>query len=245
MREHLIEIPLANIIKAPWNYKEDDEEKMLSLIENIKEDGQLENVIVRELGEGEYKVVNGVETGTGLYEMVNGNHRHDGFSRCEYRSILCYNLGGVSLEKAKLIAVKTNETKFGTNTLLLARVVGDILGKYDFDYVEKQMPYSAAELSGFGDLLNMNWEAFAGEITLEQITDDQKITYYVVSPKGYERIKRIAEEEDTKPTTTVAVRTQITITLDHGIFAVFLEKFKMSRDNRYSTEALIEYLKSE
>ena len=57
-----IEIPTDKLVKADWNYKTEDQEKQEKLKENIKRNGQIENIIIRELE-------------TGFFEVVNGNHR--------------------------------------------------------------------------------------------------------------------------------------------------------------------------
>ena len=57
-----IEVPIDKLVKADWNYKTEDDKKQEKLKENIKRNGQIENILIRELD-------------TGYYEVVNGNHR--------------------------------------------------------------------------------------------------------------------------------------------------------------------------
>ena len=57
-------IDISKCVKASWNYKEDNQELLDKLIENIKRIGQVENIQVRLLE-------------TGFYEVINGNHRLD------------------------------------------------------------------------------------------------------------------------------------------------------------------------
>ncbi|GAB1371190.1 hypothetical protein MASR1M45_12520 [Candidatus Kapaibacterium sp.] len=56
--------PREILIKASWNYKEEDEFTTNKLVNNMKKNGQIENIHVRKLQ-------------TGYYEVVNGNHRLD------------------------------------------------------------------------------------------------------------------------------------------------------------------------
>jgi ParB-like chromosome segregation protein Spo0J len=58
-----VDIPLDLLVPADWNYKTDDEYRQEKLKNNIKRNGQVENIIVRLLS-------------TGFYEIVNGNHRY-------------------------------------------------------------------------------------------------------------------------------------------------------------------------
>ena len=63
---------VSKLIKADWNYKTDDEKKLKDLQENFKRNGQVENIIVRELSKGKY-------------EVVNGNHRLDALKNLKFQ----------------------------------------------------------------------------------------------------------------------------------------------------------------
>jgi hypothetical protein len=58
--------PRDILIKADWNYKEEDEFISDKLVNNMKRNGQIENIHVRKLN-------------TGFYEVINGNHRLDAY----------------------------------------------------------------------------------------------------------------------------------------------------------------------
>lgn len=66
----VIEIPVNKLKKADWNYKKDDEILLNKLINNIKKNGQIENLIVRELPDG-------------YFEVINGNHGIGGYNKLE------------------------------------------------------------------------------------------------------------------------------------------------------------------
>lgn len=138
-----VTIPINQLIEADWNYKNDDPEKEIKLLENIKRNGQLENIIVRELE-------------TGFYEVVNGNHRLRVFNQLQYDSIFCFNLGVISVAAAERIAIETNETKFQTDTVRMAQVLNEIIQEYGIEDVEATMPFNHAELEAFQKLLDFN-----------------------------------------------------------------------------------------
>ena len=52
-----IDISIDKLIKADWNYKTEDTAKQEKLKENIKRNGQIENIIIRELDTGFFEVV--------------------------------------------------------------------------------------------------------------------------------------------------------------------------------------------
>ena len=64
MKKGWSDIEISKLIKADWNYKEENTTLTKKLTENIKRNGQIESIMIRELD-------------TGFYEVVNGNHRID------------------------------------------------------------------------------------------------------------------------------------------------------------------------
>jgi len=127
--------PVDIIIKAEWNYKEEDEATSTSLRNNLKRIGQVENTQVRLLD-------------TGYYEMINGNHRYDEIVGLGKRFIMAYDHGAIGLQEAIRIAVETNETKFKADPIELAGRIKE-LDDVDIMELEQTMPYSMTELEEF------------------------------------------------------------------------------------------------
>lgn len=138
------ELPLDKMIMADWNYKNDDEAKQRSLVNNIRKNGQIENILVRELDGGKY-------------EVVNGNHRYLAFIELGMKTAMTYNLGKITLAKAKRIAVETNETRFSSDTFKLTNLMADIMVDYNKDDLANTMPFSRKELDEFDSLLDFDW----------------------------------------------------------------------------------------
>jgi hypothetical protein len=138
---------LDMLVKADWNYKEEDEERAAKLKRQIQRNGQIENIIVRPLD-------------TGYYEVVNGNHRLDIFNDLEIKEVMVYDCGDISLVQAMRISIETNETKFETNQLLLAERVTDILNEFSLEELVETMPYSLEELEAMPKLKDFDWEQF-------------------------------------------------------------------------------------
>lgn len=125
--KRFVTLSLDKLVKADWNYKQDDAETLEKLVANLKRNGQVENIIVRELD-------------TGFYEIVNGNHRFDALKIVGAKEAVAYNLGKISLAAAKRLAVETNETKFASNTNLLDELLRELSESFDPDDLMATVP---------------------------------------------------------------------------------------------------------
>lgn len=143
--ENYKEVPVDKIIIENWNYKKTDEKLQKKLVKNIEKNGQIENLLVRNLGDG-------------TYGLVNGHHRLDALKELKYESAYVYDLGGISLTAAKRIGIETNETKFKSDNLQLAELLSDLTDEFGLEELELTMPYSSDELENFAELLEFDWD---------------------------------------------------------------------------------------
>jgi hypothetical protein len=143
MEKGFCEIPIEQLVKADWNYKEDNPELEQKLLENIKRNGQIENIIVRVLD-------------TGFYEVVNGNHRLDVLKMADFDSVYCFNLGQVTEAQAKRIAVETNETRFQSDFKSLAMIVNEVF--MEFDDANLTMPFDDYDLEAMKNVSDADVE---------------------------------------------------------------------------------------
>lgn len=131
MDKGFCELNISQLVKADWNYKEDNRELAEKLANNIKRNGQIENIIVRELD-------------TGFFEVVNGNHRLDVMAEIGLDNVYCYNLGEISLANAQRIAIETNETKFRSSVDKLETILLEINEEFDLEDMIATMPFDKA-----------------------------------------------------------------------------------------------------
>lgn len=131
-------IKVNKLRKASWNYKGNDADLAQKLKENLKQNGQIENLIVRELGDG-------------TFEVVNGNHRYDSLVELGIKEAMCCNMGEISDSRAKKLAVVTNETKFPVDATKLAVLIKEISEDTLIEDLVTTMPFTLDELEYFMD----------------------------------------------------------------------------------------------
>ena len=171
-------IPIELLVSAKWNYKGDSEYTMEALVDNLRRNGQIINVIVREIGKsGKSKVVGG------RFEVVNGNHRLEALLKIGANAAVCFNLGKVSISEAKRIAIETNETNFSADVSKLSATVTAAVEGTDFDIEKDRMPFNVEEIHRFKEMSAIDWEqkqrpsrkgSAADKKTNEKMTPEQE-----------------------------------------------------------------------
>ena len=158
------QIPIEKLVPADWNYKEDNDALTEKLKNNIKRNGQLENILVRKLD-------------TGFYEVVNGNHRLPVFKELGIEKPVCFDLGTITDAHAKRIAIETNETRFETDSTSLAKLIGEISEvEFDLKDLATTFPFDEKDLENMQALLDFDWDQFEdnGETPGEQGGEGEK-----------------------------------------------------------------------
>lgn len=137
-------IKVKDLNKAEWNYKEDDAEMGMKLVHNIKRNGILVPSIVY--------------NDDGKLTVIDGNHRLDAYRYLEILQVPCVNLGEISLNEARRIAIEINETKFDADRLKLAEALHDIKLEFDEDDLKLTLPFGNDELEQFEALIDLDLE---------------------------------------------------------------------------------------
>jgi hypothetical protein len=146
-------IPLELLVNAPWNYKKDDEDIEGKLSNNIKRQGQTENINVRLLE-------------TGYFEVGNGNHRAKVFNKNGRAFVLCCDHGNISSYEFKRRCIEQNETRFESDNLRLSELIKELTESFSIDDLAESSPFSADELEKYSKLIDVNWDTF-GSSNLE------------------------------------------------------------------------------
>tara|TARA_R110002051_G_scaffold177777_2_gene247634 strand:+ start:18543 stop:19199 length:657 start_codon:yes stop_codon:yes gene_type:complete len=155
-----IEFGIDKLVKADWNYKTEDLDKSEKLKANIKKNGQVENILIRELD-------------TGFFEVINGNHRLDVFKDLGIKKVMCYNFGTITEPQAIRIAIETNETKFDTDSIALAELVKELTEEFDLKDLVNTLPYSEIEIDNFSKLTDFDWEQYETDDLSDTFSDTE------------------------------------------------------------------------
>lgn len=142
--ERFADVELSKLKKAPWNYKIQDEDLKEKLMQNLTRNGVLENIVIRDLGDG-------------TFEVVNGNHRLDVLLELKHEKVICCNLGKISEAEAKRIAVELNETHFDNDQVELSKVIDHIAQEFGVDDIVRTLPFTDLEIENMRDSLRFDW----------------------------------------------------------------------------------------
>lgn len=176
METGFVRIPFNKLVKADWNYKEEDKKLSKKLLSQIKKNGQVENVLVRELGK--------------KFEVINGNHRYDIFEILKVDYVMCYNFGKISKAQAQRIAIETNETKFDKDENKLANLLKDLTIDYTIEDLSSTMPYSEDDII---ELVDFDDEKNAGNSKKESGTTAKTVTFIIDEDSG-KKLSKLKEK---------------------------------------------------
>ena len=159
-----VELPVRLLRKAPWNYKSDNPKLIEKLTNNIKRNGFILNVVVREVDQG-------------FYELVDGNHRLDVLNAAGIKTVKAYNLGPISENSAKRISVELSSTEFTLDYDKYLAVLSDIVSEVDVSDLLSTVPLSSNEIDILKSLSTMDSNIPISETdvypTIDSIEDDQ------------------------------------------------------------------------
>jgi ParB-like chromosome segregation protein Spo0J len=153
MSKDFIQIKVSELIPASWNYKKKDKFLQEKLTKYLKEDGQIINLVVREMT-------------TGQYEVIDGNHRLESLKEAGIDDVWVYNVGVIDQNEAKLLSIKLNELKFDYDEDELASILNDL--KFD-DNVDFDVPFTEEKLDYLDSLVEDMEEGLEDNVEQEMI----------------------------------------------------------------------------
>ncbi len=144
LQKGFIKISIASLVEANWNYKKENKKLMTKLENNIKRNGLIENLLIRELD-------------SGFYEVVNGNHRLQALKNIKWtKDVMVFNLGDITLKQAQRIAIETNETKFEKDEKILSTILVDLIEEWDLEEMEITIPFTESEITVYVESVNLD-----------------------------------------------------------------------------------------
>jgi ParB-like chromosome segregation protein Spo0J len=147
---NVVEVDVGLLDKADWNYKKDDPAMMAKLQANLKRNGQIENIVIR-------------EKPGGRYEVVNGNHRLDALRAAGSAKAWAVNLGDIPDWKAKRIAIELNETRFENDELRLASMLEGMAKEMTKEEMLETMPIEPAEIDRLIAMAAFDWSQYKAQ----------------------------------------------------------------------------------
>ena len=132
--------PVELLVKAQWNYKEDNDFLSEKLRENLKRNGQTETIHVRRLS-------------TGYYEVINGNHRFDEAVALGRKTLIAFDHGAITREEAIRHTIETNETKFAAHRQKLAELMGSLKQTFGLEDLVETLPYHEEEINNLAAMV--------------------------------------------------------------------------------------------
>jgi hypothetical protein len=181
MKKGFIDIEVKKLVKADWNYKEENEAQTENLLNNFKRNGQIENILIRELD-------------TGFYEVVNGNHRVDVMKILKMKKAHAYNCGKISLAEAQRLAIETNETKFESDNLKMAELISTLSKEFPVEELSKTMPFTDEQIKKMSELTEFDWSQYDNEeIDTFGDTEFEKEIKFKVTEETFARWEELKE----------------------------------------------------
>jgi len=182
MKKGFIDIEVSKLVKAEWNYKEENEQQTKNLLNNFIRNGQIENIIIRELE-------------SGFYEVVNGNHRVDVMKILKNKKAHAYNCGKITLSEAQRLAIETNETKFTSNEIKLGNLINEISKEFEMTDLVESMPYSQDEINSMISINTFDWdEKNENEEVNEKFNNIIKLKVSDITFSQWEQLKARVEK---------------------------------------------------
>lgn len=167
--------------KPDFNESEELKLEFDKLKRSLEHHGQIDPLLVREIGKDKY-------------ELVNGYHRWLAMKELGWKKAEIKNLGKISRIDAIKKALSTEEIRIPLDIIEVAELVKNIR---ESEEGLEGLPYTAEEIQEKIDLLEFDWESFKREV-IEVVEDEQKEverletkrTYYFAIPKkDLERVK--------------------------------------------------------
>lgn len=135
-------VPLSQISPNSWNPKDGDIARSSRVNKSLSAHGQVEPLLVREIGKDEY-------------ELINGYHRLMEMRSLGWDKAVIYNVGKISEDQAKSLALATEDANIPIDRLLASKMVDELLSESQNNL--KYLPYSEQEAKAMSSLARFDW----------------------------------------------------------------------------------------
>lgn len=154
-----VELIKPNNYNPKKDYREDHANRVMfeKVKASITSHKQIDPIIVRELEDG-------------TFEIINGFHRYNAMLELGFKEIEIKNLGKLTREDAIAKALSTEYPKIPLDELEVAQLVKEFVDK-GFELTD--LPYSMEEIEAKIELLDFDWQNFNEHDELEKLEDEK------------------------------------------------------------------------
>lgn len=133
--------------------------------ESLRYHGQIDPVLIREIENG-------------LYEIINGFHRWKAMKELKFEKVEIKNLGKISRQEAIKKALSTEEPRIPLDVIETAKLLKEIK---ESEAGLEGLPYLEQEIKEKIELLEFDWNTFENEEDIEKMPDTQKFNIIVTT----------------------------------------------------------------
>lgn len=142
-------IPIDALTPNAWNPNRQTAFQFQKEKESITTHGFIVPVIVRDLGEGRF-------------EIIDGEHRWRAARELHFTSIPINNLGPMTDLQAKKLTIILNELKGKSDSIELSKLVADILSQTSYADVLHDLPFEPFDINSLLSLSKFDWSTVSG-----------------------------------------------------------------------------------
>jgi ParB-like chromosome segregation protein Spo0J len=142
----LVWVGPAVIRPNPWNPNQMDPDMLEHARASIREFGFVDPVTVRDLGEGDF-------------EIIDGEHRWRIAVEMDLDPIPVFNLGPVTDAIAQQLTIVLNETRGQADPEKLGKLLKDLMATETKEHLLSTLPYTREALDRLTGLPSLTWEA--------------------------------------------------------------------------------------
>lgn len=163
----VVEIGVEELTPNPWNPNRMSAAMREKLKTYLQREGFVEPLVVRPIAKG--------------HQILGGFHRWEIAKELGYKTVPCVVVN-VDDHRAKVLTINLNEMKGQSLPSLLASLIHDLSKERTMEDLERQLPYSIAELNDSLDLLKIpeGLEDFLKQESERQARERPQILTFVV-----------------------------------------------------------------
>ena len=133
MDRPIVDLPIEQLRPAPWNPNEQSEETFNALVQNIREIGLVQPIMVARVGPNEY-------------EIIGGEHRWKAARHLNYQTVPCVVYEGFDEDTRKFVNMKMNVITGKISPAKFTAMHAQMRDRYSEEIMATMMGFASAEV---------------------------------------------------------------------------------------------------